>query len=456
MPGLFQKKKTEYTGGFATEDMIHAFDAKYSYPDNSPDGKKNIKLSKHLRIGLGKLENDNILVCADPALEHIAVDRIMTNPYGSYVILDRAGEYRKRFTQKFAELDYTVLTLDFSDLESRGRYNPFDYLKTQEDIDMFAERFHSSYVMQGAGDSLARASFALIKMLAYYLLTYKEAGAPTMHSIFIELQTMLPDGIHKRISELSEKYPKEPLAVANALFGSYPDSIRTSTIKGVMSMLFPSEDQPKGQNDTLWLETIGSKKTVLFVTPGQDSPFNRLMCDLLFGQILWTTQTYTRHSKTGTLPQYLRFVLNSRIFSTLWNHDSGQEAIKHSKEYGMSYMVLAERLGDASDFGETQTLSFSKTKSVFAVFLYLGNRMQDTKTMQVSAEYISKISAECAGTALHDAPKRPNTHQCHPMIRTLMTADELRYLRDGWCVCAIPEKIVVYEERANSFRNPAN
>ena len=461
MFNLFPKKETAYAGGFATEDMIHAFDAEYSYPDNSPDGRKNIKLSKHLQFGLGKLENDNILVCADPELEHIAVDRTMMNPYGSYVILDRTGEYQKRFAQKFAELGYAVFILDFSAAESQLRYNPFDYLKTQEDIDAFAECCNSSCVTQGIIDPAMDVSLVLIKMLTCYLLASNRTETPDMHSLLTELQTMLPNGTHKVIAELSgrEEYAKTPMAVANKLFHAYPDNIRISAVKSIMEILDSTENQVKRQNDReiLDLKTVGTKKTVLFVIPGKETPFCKLMCDLLFAQILKAMLTCAKQSPTEVLPQYLRLIFGGRIFYTLWTTKTGQEIIKRSQEFGMSYMVLADRLSDTCDLDGRVALPLNETGQMFSAFLYLGNRTQNAKTMQSFAACVSRISAESAQAAarkewLDDTRKHPNTHKCHPIIRPLMTADELRYLRDGWCVCAISGKIVVYEERANSFR----
>lgn len=457
----FQKKKTVYTGGFATEDMIHAFDAEYSYPDNSPDGRKNIKLSKHLQIGLGRLENDNILVCADPELEHIAVDRAVMNPYGSYVIFDRTGEYQKRFSQKFAELGYSVLTLDFSDPEGQACYNPFDCLKAQEDIDAFAECFSSSCVAQGVVDPTVDAPFLLIKMLTCYLVTCNGTEMPTMHSLFTQLQAMLPEGIHKTVAELSETeaYVNTPMAAANKLFQAYPDNVRISTIRSIMGMLDPAENQAKHQNSKSIpdLEAAGTKKIVLFIIPGKETPFHKLMSDLLFAQILKAMQACAKQSQNGSLPQYLRLILNGQIFYALWSTKPGQEIIRHSREYGMSYIVLTDQLSDVCDVDGRAALPLSEIGRMFAAFLYLGNQTQNAKTMQSFAAYVSKISAESAQAVvrkewLDDARKRPDTHKCHPVIRPLMTADELRYLRDGWCVCAIPGKIVVYEERANSFK----
>lgn len=450
----FQKKKTKYTGGFATEDMIRAFNLDYSYPENDADSEKNIRLSRHLQIGLGKLPKDNILVCAGSELEHIAVDQILTCAHGSYVVFDRMGEYRKKFSQKFKERGYRILTLDFEHPEKTGHYNPFRYLKTEDDIGAFIQCIDANYQYQEYADPFRHPEVALLKALTHYVLNHKDQKCQTMDSLVAELYAMLPDGRSEEIEALSQE-PADQSLSNYEIFYMGTDGMRQSIVQNLVTLLkdLRHYSGDSAGQDTLNLEMIGAEKTVLFVMPGQDSVTSRLMCDLLFTQVLMIAQASAKQAEGGRLQQDLRLIMDNRILCTLWNGKISSETMRRCHEYGMSYLILADRLDAVTHFKMEQGIAFEEIRPLFSVLLYLGGQIQGTQTSRIAAEYISRISAEFTEKQIAEAQikhiqKHTRTERCFPMIRTLITKEELQSIRPGWCICAIPEKIIIYEESA--------
>ena len=103
------------------------------------DQQKNIILSQHGRVGFDHTGNNNALVIGGIGKSREIIQPNLLQAFGSYVILDRDGEYFNRNASFFRKKYYQVRVLNLSDTEHSNQYNPLHYVRDEEDVSLLVQ-----------------------------------------------------------------------------------------------------------------------------------------------------------------------------------------------------------------------------------------------------------------------------------------------------------------------------
>ena len=119
--------------------LNHAKTQTYPIGKADMDKQKNIILSQHGRVGFGHMGNNNVLVIGGIGKSREIIQPNLLQAFGSYVILDRDGEYFNRNASFFRKKYYQVRVLNLSDIEHSNQYNPLHYVRDEEDASLLVQ-----------------------------------------------------------------------------------------------------------------------------------------------------------------------------------------------------------------------------------------------------------------------------------------------------------------------------
>lgn len=102
--------------------------------DSVPEN--NRFLSRHVKISKKGLSNNNAIVIGSPGTGKstgIVIPNLLTAS-ASYVVLDVKGELMDGYGNYLKEKGYRIKSLNLKVMERSNQYNPFSYIRTEEDI----------------------------------------------------------------------------------------------------------------------------------------------------------------------------------------------------------------------------------------------------------------------------------------------------------------------------------
>ena len=227
----------------------------------------------------------------------------------SYVVLDPSGEIL-RATGRFLrdKKGYRIRVLNLVDPDTSSRYNPFVYLRNDDDVDRMVENFWKATTQEGAqrGEQIwDDTAKELLSALAYYLFYFAGPEEQNFPMIQFLVRNMAIEGDDKRaISPVDrlfndlEQVQQEHIALKH--YRSYHSgaaktlqSIQITLLSRLSKFNLTSiERLSTTTQDELGLFTAAETKTVIFaVTPVADTSLN-FFVSLLYGQMFELLYAY--------------------------------------------------------------------------------------------------------------------------------------------------------------------
>ncbi len=101
-----------------------------------PDPKKNRIVSRNLEYSMDALPNNNMLVIGSPGTGKTAflVTPNLLRMLASYIILDVKGDLLYQYGSYLKAHGYQIRVLDLKDKNRSDCYNPFAYMRSEEDV----------------------------------------------------------------------------------------------------------------------------------------------------------------------------------------------------------------------------------------------------------------------------------------------------------------------------------
>jgi type IV secretion system protein VirD4 len=185
--------------------------------------------------------------------------------------------------------------------------------------------------------------------------------------------------------------------------------------------------------DNIRLETLGDKKTALFIIiPATDSTFNFLAA-MMYTQMFDVLANRANFKYGGTLPVHVRCIMDE--FANIGQIPDFEKVIAFVRSMGMSLSVIIQSLAQLK-------ARYEKTWEVITgncdTHLFLGGKEEST-TKSVS-ETLGKetIDVESRNRTKTGGHKGDSTAESNSILgRELMTPDELQKLDEGKCVLMI-------------------
>src|SRR5574344_3047242 len=319
---------------------------------------ENKLLTQHCRIGLDGRKhrrNLNILICggsgagktrfyAKPNVMQCNTSMVILDPKGE-IVRDTGGLLEKR--------GYEVKVLDLINMEKSHCYNPFVYLKNDNDVQKLVTNLFKSTTPKGSQSNDPFWDTAA-SMLLLALVFYLKYEAPEDEQNFPMVMELLRAGeVHEDddsyISPLDVLFnrleSKNPEHIALKYYRDY-HSGSAKTLKSIQITLAARLEKFNLESlssltitDELDLSTIGEKKVALFaLIPDNDTSFNFLV-SMLYTQLFQQLFYLADHVYGRRLPIHVHFLMDEFANVSLPDDFDKILSVMRSREVSVSIIL---------------------------------------------------------------------------------------------------------------------
>ena len=428
---------------------------------------ENKVLTQNVRLGLdGKKHrrNLNVMVVGGSGS---GKTRFFAKPNAmqantSMVILDPKGEIARDTGHLLKSMGMEVKVLDLINMWRSHCYNPFVYLKEDNDVQRLVTNLFKSTMPKGSKvqDPFWDNAAAMLLLAIIFYLKYE---APPDEQNFSMVMEMLraadaseeTEQIRSVLDELFERLEmKNPEHVALKYYSSY----RSGSGKTLRSIHITLASRLEKFNldslasltmtDELDLALIGEKKTALFIIiPDNDSSFNFLV-SILYTQLFQQLFYIADHKHGGMLPEHVHMIMDE--FANVSLPDDFDKILSVMRSRGLSVSIILQNIAQLKALFEKQWESIMGNCDSF---LYLGGNEASTHKL-VSESFLGKATIDT--TTFGKSTGRSGNYSTNYQItgRELLTPDEVRMLDNRYALLFIRGERPVMDDKFDILRHP--
>ena len=434
------------------------------YRDKDPSANK--LLTQNVRIGLdGKKHrrNLNILVCGGSGA---GKTRFFCKPNAmqcntSMVILDPKGEIVRDIGGLLEKKGYEVRVLDLINMHRSHCYNPFVYLRDDNDVQRLVTNLFKATTPKGSQSQdpfWATAASMLLLALVFYL---KYEAPPDEQNFPMVMELLRAGEVHEDndeyqspLDELFERLEmREPEHIAVKYYKDY-HSGSAKTLKSIQITLAARLEKfnlsslaALTATDDLDLPSLGEKKVALFaLIPDNDTSYNFLV-SILYTQLFQQLFYLADHKYGGRLPVHVHFLMDE--FANVSLPDDFDKILSVMRSREVSVSIILQNLAQLKALFEKQWESIMGNADEF---LYLGGNEQGTH--KYVSELLGKatIDTNTYGKSTGHSGNYSTNYQITG--RELMTPDEVRMLDNRYALLFIRGERPVMDEKFDILKHP--
>jgi type IV secretion system protein VirD4 len=379
----------------------------------------------------------------------------------SMVILDPKGEITRDTGQLLKESGMEVKVLDLINMWRSHCYNPFVYLREDNDVQRLVTNLFKSTTPKGAQTQDPFWDTAA-SMLLLALIFYLKYEAPPDEQNFSMVMEMLragevredDDGYQSPLDELYDRLEmREPDHIAVKYYRDYRSG-SGKTLKSIQITLAARLEKFNLESlaamtvtDEMDLGSLGERKTALFVIiPDNDTSFNFLVA-ILYTQLFQALFYQADHKYGGSLPVHVHFIMDE--FANVSLPDDFDKVLSVMRSRGVSVSIILQNMAQLKALFEKQWESICGNCDEF---LYLGGNEQSTH------KYVSELlGKETLDTNTYGkSTGRNGNYSTNYQIsgRELLTPDEVRMLDNRLALLFIRGERPVLDEKFDILRHP--
>ncbi|MBO0474626.1 type IV secretory system conjugative DNA transfer family protein [Enterococcus ureasiticus] len=401
-----------------------------------------MKITRHDNFN----RNKNIVVVggAGSGKTRFFVKPNLMQMHSSYVVSDSKGLLLSETGKMFEEAGYEIKIFDLINRQETHQYNPFKYIRNEDDILKIVNNLIKNTTnsnKKGGDDFWEKAETALLMAIFSYLLQEVTEEDQTLTNV-VELVRLadVPEDVPGYVSpldilfqELEEKDPTN-FAVSQFKIFKLSGNKTTKSILVSLGVRLSPFDIPSIKNlvaqDTLELDTIGDKKTILYILLSDtDTSFNFLasmMYQQLFDMLVYKADTVYK----GRLPVHVRCILDE--FANIGQIPDFEKVISVIRSREISTNVILQNISQLKNLYKDTWETIMGTSDTF---LYLGGMEQSTH------EYISKLlgkeTIEQKNTSVTKGANGSFSESYQKLGRNLMDPDEVASLKGQQCILKV-------------------
>ena len=379
----------------------------------------------------------------------------------SLIILDPKGENARDVGNLLIEKGYVVKVLDLINMDKSHCYNPFVYIKSDNDVQKLVTNLFKPTTPKGSSSQDPFWDTAA-SMLLLSLMFYLWYEAPEEEQNFPMVMEMLRAG---EVREDDDMYVSPLDILFNQLEAENPNHIAVKyyrdyhsgsakTLKSIQITLasrlekFNLESLASlTQTDELELDTIGEKKTALFaIIPDNDTSFNFLV-SMLYTQLFQSLFFIADHKYGGSLPEHVHFLMDE--FANVSLPDDFDKILSVMRSRGVSVSIILQNLAQLKALFEKQWESIIGNCDEF---LYLGGNEQSTH--KYVSELLGKetIDLNTYGKSTGHSGNYSTNYQLNG--RELLTPDEVRLLDNKYAILFIRGERPIMDLKYDILKHP--
>lgn len=423
----------------------------------------NILLTQEVRMSLNTRqhrENLNVLVIggSGSGKSRFFVKPNLMQLNTSYVVTDPKGELLRSCGKLLKKAGYEIRVFNLIDMSHSNNYNPFDYVYDKDG------NMNKTYVMkmvnclmkntkqEGAGGSdqfWDDSTKALTLAIAFYLLEKKDAKDPNGNSLDRNFSTVMKLMRLAEISEQDENHrsplddlmdelrEENPLSMAVSYYADFKKA-PAETAKSILisaAVRFAAFNLPEvadlTHTDNIHLDTLGDKKTALFVIiPSSDATFNFLAA-MMYTQLFDTLYDAANFKYGGRLPVHVRCLLDE--FANIGTIPDFDKLLATMRSMEISANIIIQNLAQLKKMYDK---SWEIVTGNCDSLLFLGG--QEASTLEAISKQLGKETIDVVSQNRTKSHKSPSTSENNSILgRELMTPDELKVMKANECVLIV-------------------
>ena len=423
-------------------------------------------LTQNVAIGLDgrrHRRNLNVLVVGGSGAgktRFYAKPNIM-NANTSLIILDCKGEILRDTGGLLEANGYDIKVLDLINMEKSHCYNPFAYLRNDNDIQRLVTNLFKNTTPKGAQSQDPFWDQAA-QMLLLALVFYLHYEAPPEERNFSMVMEMIragevredDDTYQSPLDELFDRLEmRDPEHIALKYYHNYRSG-SGKTLKSIQITLVSRLEKfnleslaGMTQTDEMELWSLGEKKTAIFaVIPDNDSSFNFIV-GLLYTQLFQQLYYQADVVHGGRLPVHVHFVMDE--FANVALPDEFDKLLATMRSREISVSIIIQNLAQLKALFEKQWESLVGNCDEF---LYMGGNEQSTH------EYVSKLLGKGTSGTHTDGLSKGRRCSCSPNWqltgRELLMPDEVRMLDNQYALLFIRGERPVRDLKYDILKHP--
>ena len=326
-------------------------------------------------------------------------------------------------------------------MEKSHCYNPFVYIKTDNDVQKLSTNLFKSTTPKGSTTNDPFWDTAA-SMLLLALIFYLKYEAPEEEQNFVMVMELLRAGDVKEddddyVSPLDMLFnrleTKNPEHIALKYYRAY-HSGSAKTLKSIQVTLasrlekFNLESMAQlTQTDELDLPSLGEKKVALFaIIPDNDTSFNFLV-SILYTQLFQQLFYLADYKYNGSLPVHVHFVMDE--FANVSLPDDFDKILSVMRSREVSVSIILQNLAQLKALFEKQWESIVGNCDEF---LYLGGNEQSTH--KYVSELMGKENLDLNTYGKSHGRNGSYSTNYQQTGRDLLTPDEVRMLDNKYAI----------------------
>ena len=380
----------------------------------------------------------------------------------SFTVLDPKGELLRSTGHLLRQKGYEVRVLDLLNMEKSHCYNPFVYLRDDNDVQRLVTNLFKSTTPKGSQSNDPFWDTAA-SMLLLALIFYLKYEAPPDEQNFPMVMEMLRaadvredcDEYTSPLDELFERLEmREPDHIAVKYYKDY-HSGSAKTLKSIQITLVARLEKfnlsslaALTATDELDLPSLGEKKVALFaLIPDNDTSFNFLV-SILYTQLFQQLFYLADHKYGGSLPVPVHFLMDEFSNVSLPEDFSKILAVMRSRNVYVSIIL--------QNVAALKALFEKEWESILGncdEFLYLGGNETSTHKL-ISESYLGKSTIDT--NTYGKSSGRNGNYSTNYQIsgRELLTPDEVRMLDNRYALLFIRGERPVMDEKYDILKHP--
>ena len=385
----------------------------------------------------------------------------IVNANTSFIILDPKGEILRDTGYLLEEKGYKIKILDLINMEKSDCYNPFVYIRDDNDIQRLVTNIFKNTTPKGsqAQDPFWDQAASLLLKALISILHYE---APPEDQNFSTVLDMIRQG---DVSEDDEAFrspldrlfddleTQKPGHIAARYYRSYRKGAG-KTLKSIQITLLARLEKfdlnslaSITQNDEMELDKIGEEKTAVFcLISDNDMSFNFIV-GMLYTQLFQQLYYQADFVHGGRLPVHVHFVMDE--FANVALPDDFDKLLSTMRSREISVSIIIQNMAQLKALFEKQWESIVGNCDEF---LYLGGNEQSTH------EYVSKLlGKETIDTNTYGQSKGKNgSYSTNYQMtgRELLTPDEVRMLDNKYALLFIRGERPIMDLKYNILKHP--
>lgn len=423
----------------------------------------NIILTQEVRMSLNTRqhrENLNVLVIggSGSGKSRFYVKPNLMQLNTSYVVTDPKGELLRSCGRLMKKAGYEIRVFNLIDMAHSNNYNPFNYIYDKDG------NVNKTYVMKmvnclmkntkqegsSGGDQFWDDSTkALILAISFYLLEKADAKDVNNNSLDRNFSTVMKMLRLAEISEQDENHRSPLDDMMDKLREENPQSMAVSfyadfkkapaeTAKSILisaAVRFAAFNLPEvadlTHTDNIHLDTLGDKKTALFVIiPSSDATFNFLAA-MMYTQLFDTLYDTANFKYGGRLPVHVRCLLDE--FANVGTIPDFDKLLATMRSMEISANIIIQNLAQLKKmYDKSWEILTGNCDSL----LFLGG--QEASTLEAISKSLGKETIDVVSQNRTRSHKSPSTSENNSILgRELMTTDELKVMKPNECVLIV-------------------